>query len=127
MTQGRLTALLAERVMRWAVGPDRFMMGNRSWMSRWQFQPTEKIEDALRLLQEAAPQDYVIYGDRKGDLQVRVRVGAGTGTATGSSMAMAITIAVARAVGLDVPDEPGPLIVTDDGRGQATGRRPHGK
>ena len=126
MTNACLTDLLAVRVMGWTVGPARFMMGNRGWMSRWRFQPTEKIEDALRLLQEAAPQDYSICGDGKGDLQVRVRVGACTGTATGGPMAMAITIAVARAMGLDVPDEPRPVIVTDGRRGQAPRRRPRG-
>ena len=52
--------------MGWTVGPDRFMMGNRGWMPRWRFQPAEKLEDAFRLLEEAAPQEYSICGDDKG-------------------------------------------------------------
>ena len=51
MTSEHLTAILAERVMGWTVGPDRFMMGNRGWMPRWRFQPAEKLDDAFRLLE----------------------------------------------------------------------------
>jgi hypothetical protein len=122
MTSDQLTALLAERVMRWGVAPDRFTMGNRGWMPRWRFQPTEKLEDALRLLREAAPQEYSICGDEKGVLQVRVRVGASTGTANGGTLANAIATAVARAVGLEVPED-----LQNDGVTRAPRSRSHGK
>ena len=98
----RLTALLAQRVMGWTVGPDRFMMGNRGWMPRWRFQPAEKLEDAFRLLQEAAPQEYSICGDDKGSIHVRVRIGGTAGEARGTSKPLTITYAVARAVGIEV-------------------------
>jgi hypothetical protein len=57
MTGERLTAILAQRVMGWRVAPDRFLMGNRRWSPRWRFQPTERVKDAYRLLERAAPQD----------------------------------------------------------------------
>ena len=73
MSNDQLTAVLAERVMGWTVGPDRFMMGNRGWMPRWRFQPADKLDDAFRLLQEAAPQAYSICGDGTGNIHVQDR------------------------------------------------------
>ena len=102
MTTDQLTAVLAERVMGWTVGPDRFLMGNRGWMPRWRFQPTEKLEDAFRLLEEAAPQEYSICGDDKGTIHVQVRIDGAAGEARGTSKPRAITYAIARAVGIEV-------------------------
>jgi hypothetical protein len=102
MTSEHLTAILAERVMGWTVGPDRFMMANRSWMSRWRFQPAEKLEDAFRLLEKAAPQEYSICGDDKGNIHVQVRIAGTAGEARGTSKPLAITNAIARAVGIEV-------------------------
>jgi len=53
MTTSELTALLAQRVMRWTVAPGRFLMENRRWKPAWRFQPTKKLEDAFRLLDAA--------------------------------------------------------------------------
>ena len=102
MTSDQLTAILAERVMGWTVGPDRFMMANRGWMSRWRFQPVEKLEDAFRLLEKAAPQEYSICGDDKGNIHVHVRIAGTAGEARGTSKPLAITTAIARAVGIEV-------------------------
>ena len=102
MTSENLTAILAERVMGWTVGPDRFMMGNRGWTPRWRFQPAEKLEDAFRLLEEAAPQEYSISGDDKGGIHVRVRINGKAGEAYGTSKPLTITYAIARAVGIEV-------------------------
>src|SRR5262245_26426066 len=102
MTSDQLTALLAERVMGWGVGPDRFMMGNRGWMPRWRFQPVEKLGDAFRLLEEATPQEYSICGDDKGNIYVQVRIAGTKGEARGTSKPLAITYAIARAVGIEV-------------------------
>lgn len=126
MTDDQLTGILAERVMGWTVGPDRFSRGNREWMPRWKFQPFEnypafveypgsttlrletardmfvKIEDAFRLLDQAAPQEYSICGDEKGNIHVRVRVDSTAGEARGRSKPSAITYAVGRAVGIGV-------------------------
>ena len=104
MTSDQLTSILAERVMGWGVGPDRFMMGNRGWMPRWRFQPVEKLEDAFRLLEQAAPQEYSICGDDKGNIHVQVRIAGTAGEACGTSRPLAITYAIARAVGIDVED-----------------------
>ena len=88
--------------MGWTVGPDRFMMGNRGWTPRWRFQPAEKLEDAFRLLEEAAPEEYSICGDAKGSIHVRVQIAGATGEARGTSKPLAIAHAVARAVGIEV-------------------------
>jgi hypothetical protein len=126
MTSERLAAMLAERVMGWGVGPDRFLLSNRSWMPRWRFQPTEKLADALRLLEVAAPQEYSLRGDSEGNIQVRIRIGDATGEACSGSKPRAITWAIARAVGIHIADEPQPTIVAKDGTGQKPLRRPHG-
>ena len=102
MTIEKLTTTLAERVMGWSVGPDRFMMANRRWMPRWRFQPAEKLDDAFRLLEEATPQEYSICGDDKGNIHVQVRIAGMVGEALGTSTALAITHAIARAVGIEV-------------------------
>ena len=102
MTKEQLTALLALRVMGWCVQPDRFVMGNRGWMPRWRFQPTEKLVDAFRLLEEAAPAEYSIRGGSNGACEVKVRIGKTTGRASGASKPRAITLAVARALGIEV-------------------------
>jgi hypothetical protein len=102
MTNNQLTALLAERVMGWTVCPDRFMTGNRGWISRWRFQPVEKLADALRLLEVAAPQEYTVRGDSEGNSLVHVRIGDATGEACRASKPCAITWAIARAVGIEV-------------------------
>src|ERR1039458_1807182 len=101
MTTDQLTGILAERVMGWSVGPDRFMMGNRRWSPRWRFQPTERLDEAFKLLEKAAPQAYSM-GDDGGGFWVRVRVGKTTGETRDISKPMAITLAVARAVGIEV-------------------------
>ena len=101
MTAPKLTALLAERVMGWTVHPGRYLMENRRWIPAWRFQPTTKIEDAFRLLDAAAPDEYCIHLRRGGRVFVRVQIGGIVGEASDTSRAHAITHAVARAVGLD--------------------------
>lgn len=108
MTDERLTDFLAERVMGWTVGPDRFMTGRRGWMPRWRFQPAEKLEDAFRLLEEAAPQEYSICGDDTGNIHVKARIAGRVGEARGTSMALSITQAIARAVGIEVESSVSP-------------------
>jgi hypothetical protein len=102
MTSENIAALLAKRVMGWGVGPDRFLIGNRGWMPRWRFQPTEKLADALRLLEKAAPEEYNMRGDSEGSVRVHVRIGDATGEACGASKPRAITWAIARALGIEV-------------------------
>jgi ABA sandwich protein len=102
MTSERLAAVLAEKVMNWHVGPDRFMMGGRRWLPRWRFQPAGRLEDAFRLLEHAAPQEYAMGAAENGGFWARVRVAGTTGEAQESSQARAITLAVARAIGVEV-------------------------
>jgi len=101
MTSVTLTNLVAERVMGWSVGPDRFMMGNRRWIPAWRFQPTERIEDAFRVLDAADPDEYRIDSCRGGSFTVKVRIAGGVGEASEMEKARAITHAVARAIGLE--------------------------
>ena len=102
MTTDMLTSLLAQRVLGWTVAPDRFLLGNRRWLPRWRFQPTEKLADALRLLEKAAPEEYNMRGDSEGNVLVHVRIGNVTGEACGASKPRAITCAIARALGIEV-------------------------
>jgi hypothetical protein len=102
MTSEHLASLLAERVMGWSVGPDRFLTGNRGWIPRWRFQPSEKLVDAFRLLEQAAPDEYSLCVDAKGNFQATVTIAGATGEAHGVSKARVITCAVARAVGIEV-------------------------
>ncbi len=101
MTPDHLTAALAERIMGWSIAPDRFLMGGRRWIPRWRFQPTANLDDAFKLLERAAPQDYAMGDDGKG-FWVRVRIGKAVGQARDRSKARAITIALAQALGLEV-------------------------
>jgi hypothetical protein len=102
MTAERLTAILAERVMGWHVGPDRFVMGGRRWQPHWRFQPARRLEDAFRLLERTAPQEYAMGAAENGVFWARVRVAGATGEARELSQARAITFAIARAIGLTV-------------------------
>ena len=102
MTDALLTAILAERVLGWGVGPERFTVGKGKWLSRWKFKPAEKLEDALRLLEAAILEEYEIQGDGTGPTHVRVRIAGTAGEATEASKARAITHAIARAVGIQV-------------------------
>ena len=108
MTPDHFTGLLAERIMRWAVGPERFLLGGGKWMRRSRFRPMEKLADALLLLESAAPQEYFIEGDETGITRVRLHIAGTAGEATEASKPRAITFAIARAVGIRLPDEPQP-------------------
>ena len=101
MTTPKLTALLAEQVMRWTVHPGRYLMENRRWTPAWRFQPTKRLEDAFQLLDAADPEEYSINARRGGVFAVRVRIGGTAGEAFDTSRARAITHAVARAIGLE--------------------------
>lgn len=102
MTDESLTALLAQKVMGWNVAPDRFLVGNRGWIPRWRFQPTEKLDDAFRLLEKAGPEHYSMGLDGTGHFCVQVRVAGKLGMAREEPKPRAITLAVARALGIEV-------------------------
>jgi hypothetical protein len=102
MTAEVLTALLAERVMHWRVGSERFLMGDRCWLPRWRFKPAECLKDAFRLLEQAAPEEYSMGAAENGNFWVKVRVAGTIGEALEPSKPRAIAYAVARAFGIDV-------------------------
>ena len=102
MTSEHLAAILAERVMGWGIGPDRFMMGGRQWLPRRRFEPVERVEDAFRLLERAAPQEYAMGATKNGSFWAKVRVAGVTGEARESSQARSLTFAIARSIGLTV-------------------------
>ncbi len=101
MTTTELTALLAQRVMRWTVHLGRYQMENRRWAPAWRFQPTKRLEDAFRLLDAADPEEFTINFHRGGAVTVRVQIRGTMGHASDTSKARAITYAVARAIGLE--------------------------
>ena len=88
--------------MKWRVGPDRFLLGERRWKPRWYFQPTERTVDALRLLEAAKPERYSISGSEGSGFAVEVRINGVIGQASDSSQARSITLAIARALGIEV-------------------------
>ena len=101
MTNDRLTAILAERVMGWRVSPERFLKGGRSWTQRWQFQPLRRLDHAFQLL-EKVNGTYTLARAGDGTYTAQVCVGDRRGTAVGESEAAAVTVALARAVGIAV-------------------------
>ena len=101
MTPTELTTCLVQQVMRWKVQSGRYLMENRSWKPAWRFQPTERLEDAFRLLDAADPEECSMSCRRGGPFAVRVRIGGTFGEASDTSKARAITHAVARAIGLE--------------------------
>jgi hypothetical protein len=103
VTTEDLSAILAARVMKWGIAPDRFLLDGRRWLPRWRFRPTERIEDAFRLLDAIDPAEYVMSAHGGEDFCVRVRLrNGGVGEASHKSKAYAITYAVARAIGVDL-------------------------
>jgi hypothetical protein len=75
-------------------------------MSRWRFQPTERIEDAFCVLEAAKPHEYRCGLGPNGLFWARVVLADGIGEARQKSQAKAITLAVARALGIEAPVEP---------------------
>jgi hypothetical protein len=103
MTKETLTTRLAERVMHWRTAPGRFLLGSRQWIPLWRFRPTERLEDAFRVLEEAAPEEYSMGTDAKNGFWVRVRMAGDTGEARGESKPLVISLAIARALHLEFP------------------------
>jgi hypothetical protein len=104
MSDEHLTGRLARQVMDWKVGPDRFVMDGRRWLPRWRFKPLERLADAIRLLEHAAPQEYAMGASENGGFWARIRIAGVTGEARESSQARALTLAIARAIGIDVEE-----------------------
>ena len=99
MTAAKLTSMLAETVMGWRSSPDRFLLGDRQWISRTQFQPLTRIQDAFRLLQ-TADSTFSLVKTARGVFTATVRIREQEGSASGEPAA-AISVAVARAIGVE--------------------------
>lgn len=95
-----LTALLAQRVMNWTLGPDRYLMNGRRWLPRWRFQPTKSIAHAFQLLEASHVVDYVLRADRNGVYWVKVHANGANAEASGSSLPLTICFAIARVYGI---------------------------
>jgi hypothetical protein len=87
--------------MGWEVAPDRFLVGKRRWMPHWRFQPTKKLEDAFRLLEQAGPEEYAMGRKGREQFWAWVKIGGTIGEARAGSKPQSITLAVAQALGID--------------------------
>jgi len=101
MTDDRLTAILAERIMGWKACPDRFLKSSRSWIPRRRFRPFEELEDAFRLLDQAKG-CFRFTRDRRNAFTADVQIGGRRGKAAGALGPRTITTAIALALGLEV-------------------------
>ena len=51
MTEDQATEVLVTRILRWKVGPDRFLTGgSRTWVPRWRFQPFKSVAGQKNLI-----------------------------------------------------------------------------
>lgn len=99
LTDNALIDQLAQQVLHWRVGPDRFMTRNRSWLPKWRFNPLERLEDAFMLLDHCRSVRYLI-SQTGGRFQVEVEHDRKIGKAAGLSKPRTITLALARSLGL---------------------------
>lgn len=99
LTDDALIDQLAQQVLHWRVGPDRFMTRNRSWLPKWRFNPLQRLEDAFLLLDHSQATRYVI-SQMGGKCEVEVEHDRKIGKAAGHSRPRTITLALARSLGL---------------------------
>jgi hypothetical protein len=98
--EDELAARLAERLLGWRIGPDRFIKPGRSWSPRSRFRPFEKIADSFQLLDRA--DSFSVTSTHRGRYIAEVHSGGRRGEACGEQMARAITTALARALGMEI-------------------------
>jgi hypothetical protein len=91
---------LAQRILHWGIAPECFLLGNRQWITRANFKPFTRVQDAFRLLGKAAAA-YSLTKTPDGVFAATVQIGDRTGTASGRAEAPTITLAIARAIGVD--------------------------
>ena len=99
MTDAALIDRLAKHVFNWGVTADRFLLPNRSWCPRWKFRPLEKLSDAFKLLDAAAPTRYAISFS-SGRFRVEVEVKGNVGRANRTDRPRTIVLALARSLKL---------------------------
>jgi hypothetical protein len=101
MNDRLMTDNLAERVLGWRVTPDRFMTGERSWISRSRFRPFTDIRDAL-LLADSLSRHYSLTSNPDG-FTAEVNYRGRLGRATAKQKERAITLAIARVLDINPP------------------------
>jgi hypothetical protein len=103
MTEGQLTDLLAHHALGWRVGPDRYLLRDREWISKWRFKPLIRVEDAIRVLSSASSSYSIEWN---GSVAAAAVTGNGNSAkVTSQSLAVAISVAVAAIVGISVPPD----------------------
>jgi hypothetical protein len=103
VTADQLTALLVERLFGWKVCRDRFMTGgDREWLKRAAFQPTNSLDAAFRLLKALKPVDYKLGGSASGPCRAQVKLSGTSGEASATSLPIAICLAIAKVLGIEV-------------------------
>ena len=102
MNEERLTAKLAEDVLGWKAGPDRFIKSGRRWIPKWRFAPFIRLDDAFELLNRLGSQCRLERA-ANGIFTVQVRLCGRIGEAFGPEPARAVTYAIARM--LEIVDE----------------------
>ena len=103
MTEASLTIGLVQRVMGWRPGDGRWITGpSRRWQPLSSFRPTERVQDALQLL-EHAQADYTI-ASRGGAVVAEVIVAGRSARARGTVLPLALCQALAKALGVETED-----------------------
>jgi hypothetical protein len=104
LADSALVDQLAQQVLHWRVGPDRYLTQNRSWLPRWKFDPLNRLDQAFRLLDAAAPSRYGISFSN-GRFHVEVEVKGIIGRASDTSRTRAIVTALGRSLKLKGTEE----------------------
>ena len=102
VTADQLDSVLAQRVLGWTAAPERFLTGNRGWLPRWKFQPSQKLADAVRLLEAAAAEEYSVTAVDGGNFAARVRIAGKSTEARAATKPLVICLAVAASFGIEV-------------------------
>jgi hypothetical protein len=108
MSDDRLIEKLAAEVFGWRTAPGRFIKPGRSWAPRHRFAPLTRLDDAFQLVDQVAT-TCKLTTVKGGPVAVEVQVGARVGKASGKSKARTVTMALVSALGLDLPNEVGPV------------------
>ena len=77
-SEARLVHHLAEQILHWRVGPNRFLTQGRCWVRKSRFNPLERLDHAFRLLDESGSGRYSI-GFSGGRFRVEIELDGAVG------------------------------------------------
>lgn len=101
MTEARLTIELVQRVMGWRAGEGRWITGSdRRWLPLSSFQPTERVQDTLKLLDQAGAGYAVIC--QLGAFVAEVEIDGRKARARGRELPAVLCDALAHALGIEM-------------------------